>query len=170
MLIAIEGPDGSGKSTLISRLRESLKGNVLYISRSGRFTTELELIIFQGILNATYEQNLFQHIILDRHPWISEYVYGKVLREGGLLKDFTDDSIKKSLPNVQLIYCDAGLEAIRKTARREIQMEGVLQNLGKLHQRYSDLMEILKPRFSYDFEVVPEYSELDKIVEALNND
>lgn len=170
MLIAIEGPDGSGKSTLIENLKKVLKGNVLYLSRNGKFNSMLELIIFQGSLQALDELNLYRHIIIDRHPWISEKIYGKVLRNGGILDGYSFDLIKDHLRPCEVIYCDASINAVKKALHSNPQMEGVHKNIETIYEAYSECMSQIKPLFSYDFEAQPDHFELDRIVETLNNE
>lgn len=169
MLIAIEGPDGSGKSTLIAYLKEALKGNVLYLTRSGRFESLNGLRRFHSSLLLMNES--FTHVILDRHPLISEYVYGTILRNGGLVGRMSPEDIRRNIQPVGVIYCDTSLETILETHRYSIQMKGVdKETLPQIHQRYSDVMEVLKPQFTYDFTVTPGYREFDRIVETLNNE
>lgn len=77
MLVIIEGPDGSGKTTLASRLADHLDAEVHH---HGPYRGEKEVAhhYWRSIDAARLEG---QKIVMDR-SWISEPIYGKHVRSG----------------------------------------------------------------------------------------
>lgn len=76
-MLVVEGPDGSGKSALVERLRSSLALPVATKVVSADTTALTDLA-------AWTEQNVdlgFQYKIFDRHRLISEPIYGPILRK-----------------------------------------------------------------------------------------
>lgn len=152
MLIAVEGPDGSGKTSLIERLKDSLKGSAVYISRSGdKFPSILEISEFIRTVNSL--SSLFKYVILDRHPLISEYIYGRVFRGGGLLQQLSIEELGKSLESVHLIYCETPPEILRQTVKSRTQMKGVNEEIDLLFGFYADTLFQLRrnPRIHFSF-------------------
>lgn len=76
-MIIVEGPDGSGKTTLIQRLASELD-----LPIAPRVVTkDMEAMVD---LQAWTEKNIragFQPVIFDRHRMISEPIYGPIFRE-----------------------------------------------------------------------------------------
>lgn len=72
MIIVVEGPDNSGKSTLAQELSRKLGWQVLHSGGPCESKQDyMERIV--KIYNS-------HRVIWDRHPAVSEYIYGPVLR------------------------------------------------------------------------------------------
>lgn len=85
-MIIVEGPDGAGKTSLITRLRDDLGVE----TRPRHCTSEDGPL--DGLLQWV-EDDLKTHVhegIYDRHPLISELVYGPIIRGEALLGDDVD--------------------------------------------------------------------------------
>lgn len=137
MLVIVEGPDGSGKTTLIHRIKKDL-GSVLVLSRGGRLGLS-EFSYFHDCVEELNCSGLFDYVILDREPWVSEAVYGKVIR-----KDWSAPSYLRvwneyeKLGPVKIIHCWEILQP-----RSEQQMEGVLDNLREIQEEYESIISSL---------------------------
>ena len=76
-MLIVEGPDGSGKTTLIGELREVL--NLPVAPRVVSKNTEAMLDLRDWVDNNLEEG--FQRVIFDRYRLISESIYGPVIRD-----------------------------------------------------------------------------------------
>lgn len=136
-MIIIEGCDNSGKSTLAARLAKDLGVPVIHSTRPDLNSKPEEL------LKHSQSQLIPAAVILDRIFAISEYVYGRVLRGGSLLKDKQVDALmdlhyRKHL----IIYCRPKDATIRDNRGRD-QMDGVLDHMPQLIAEYDYLMSEL---------------------------
>jgi len=101
MNIIIEGPDNSGKSTLIEYLRQSLP---VFGVQASEGPEEYE----GELANRVIRYNRFDHMIFDRHPCISDIIYssfrgGTSLSDEMIAKFYTSD--------IFIVYCRGrGLE------------------------------------------------------------
>lgn len=76
-MIIVEGPDGSGKTTLIKQLQErypDLEIAPRVVSQQAQEMTDLQVWVNENLMQG------FQYKIFDRHRLISEFIYGPVLR------------------------------------------------------------------------------------------
>lgn len=76
-MLIVEGPDGSGKTTLIAELREAL--NIPVAPRVVSKNTEAMLDLRDWVDNNLEEG--FQRVIFDRYRLISESIYGPIIRD-----------------------------------------------------------------------------------------
>jgi broad-specificity NMP kinase len=77
-LIVIEGPDGSGKSTLAQRLRDECDRYMWFLRAS---TYPRDLLELQGAVDLLHYAKMMRFpTVTDRHPIISEMIYGHVRR------------------------------------------------------------------------------------------
>jgi adenylate kinase family enzyme len=76
-VIIVEGPDGSGKSTLVAELAKALRLPVAnrVVSESTEAMTNLKTWTEDNVAKG------FQPLIFDRHRLISEPIYGPVIRD-----------------------------------------------------------------------------------------
>lgn len=143
-LIIVEGVDGSGKSTLVQNFRQTATQHCLILSRSGPPRSAHDLLRPLSLIHAISNS---VPLILDRHPLISEPIYGPIVRG----KSFIDPPFdrEKALAFTaaradRVIYCKTDLETAQKASRRERQMEGVHEQYWALYQAYDAYMEDLR--------------------------
>lgn len=105
-MIIVEGPDGAGKTTLISKLRVLTKLEVSprVVSKDAESMVDLKRWTEENVRAG------FQNLIFDRHRLISEPIYGPVLRkipEPGFndLEWFLDQITSFYLTRPVIIYC-----------------------------------------------------------------
>lgn len=140
MSIIIEGPDGSGKSTLLSHLQEAFP----YIDTHERFSTsvggpvdDLRTRVRDSVNNSLLAMPQF----FDRHPFISEFIYGPLLRGG--IKDGLDEleSYRHHvLSDALIILCLPEIEQVKENiaGNAEDQMNGVLSHIDAIYDGYNE--------------------------------
>lgn len=136
MIFILEGPDGSGKTTLASKLSEAFNFPVKHFSYP---KTEEE----QKALFETYQQYLLTHdnVIIDR-MWLSTMVYGPVMR--GVSEVSTDQAtlLEKAFGHkIIMIYCTGDPQILWERCSKR--GEDYVQTLGKFRdicRRYDEVM------------------------------
>lgn len=145
MLIVVEGVDGSGKTTLIQNFRQVAKQLCWIFSRSGPPQGPSDLLSTIGLLDRARYYSI--PLITDRHPLISEPIYGPIIRGKSLIEEDWPEALgHKYLGGLvsRVIYCKPSLETARKSSRRERQIEGVHEKYRDLYQAYDKAMENLR--------------------------
>lgn len=142
-LIIVEGPDNSGKSTLIQALASQLK---LPMARTYRMPqTEEDIQRWHNWANAAPHP-----LILDRHPAISDLIYSPLVRN-------TTGSSSLRLASAcrnghYLIYCRPHWDTIAASFHEREQLEGTHEKLHDLIRSYDNLMDEMDPNFIYNWE------------------
>ena len=140
-VIVVEGPDGSGKSTLLSSLRYHTKRHFLTVQRSGPPNDRDVLTRTIEWFSDSISYNL--HIICDRHPLISEPIYGVALRGENLLETVYDP---EELPAIfsshidRIIYCRPSRFTIERSIGNQPQLKGVMEKLVDIIDAYDEIM------------------------------
>lgn len=142
----VEGPDGSGKTSLVKELSH------LYHTSPRPRHTNSTAGPQQGLWNwIVAERSLWlatnQVItarIYDRHPLIGEYIYGPILR-GEVAKPFTSPTAKllalEMFATCQVIVCLPPLEVVRANIWSSKQMEGIRGNIEEIYESYRQLAQ-----------------------------
>ena len=143
-MVIVEGPDGSGKSTLIRHINEHLGDNALPIAPRV-VSKDTESMI--PSLKAWVEDNVsrgFQATIFDRHRLISEPIYGTVLRSH--FEPGFDDFQWLYLQNYQLfnrckpvvIYCLPPYKLVKRNVELDQgnQPKDVREGIRKIYSLY----------------------------------
>lgn len=155
MIIVVEGCDNTGKSTLIQSLAERIKAP---LARSyGKPKDSGDIETWHWWARACPQSP----IILDRHPVISDLVYGPLLRGG------THSSIewaREFRGDMFLIYCRPPFHKVAESIDERDQMEGVRERLANIYQSYEGLMEILDPDAIYDYTAKPGIENLAQMI------
>lgn len=128
MNICVEGPDNSGKTTLVESLAQIYNRQVKHAGYTGNHIEDHE----QFMLEIEDDGQL----ILDRSKAISGYVYDSVVRKIG--SKFNMDDIAEVAQNTLLIICLPPKELVLEDNGRD-QMKGVNENLSALYNEYTML-------------------------------
>lgn len=145
-LVIIEGPDGSGKTTLANRLLKATGLPSALLRRSGPPGESLEemLALIQTVSGSSVS------LILDRHPLISEWVYLRTARRGESKESFflQSHALEKIVSflseiNPLIIYCRPPIDILRFYSRIESQMSGVHSSLESIAEKYDEAMQFL---------------------------
>ena len=139
MLIVLEGPDGGGKTTLAEKLRSTIQSHALFIRSNSRASTPGEIIEYSSFLQKLSRLNT--PVIADRHPWISEKIYGPILRGGCLVEEGYDFP---SHDQILVVYCNPPLTQLVKNLQVEPQRDGVMDRIFSILAAYETLMGYLE--------------------------
>lgn len=139
MLVILEGADGSGKTTLATRIRQELGQYSLFLRTSG----PPSIVEIANVCHWIDSHPASLPIIMDRYPIISEYVYGPIIR-GKCKHALTLPKIASTLRHAMIIYCRPSYEALREGVLREAQLEGVVLNHRDIVKAYDSLMSSLE--------------------------
>lgn len=154
-LIVVEGVDASGKSTLLENARIAIKKKYFLLLRhSCRPLIPADVHMF---LHAA--ENMGIDTIVDRHPYISEPIYGPLLRGHNLIDDITtDENALRHLAKTvdRIIYCRPRRFKIVANLEKLPQLVGIKEKIEKLIDAYDQRMGILQRYVSvipYDYEL-----------------
>lgn len=146
-LIVVEGCDGSGKSTLLENARIEIKKRYFLQTRHSCRPLELgDALHFMR--TARYTAGLLP-LMVDRHPLISEPIYGPILRGSHLFEShlnlsrphFRYEELRDSV--TRIIYCRPSLEAVRRNISVQPQLAGIAEKIDLLYEAYDRTMEEL---------------------------
>lgn len=154
MIYILEGPDGSGKTTLANKLVEMTGGPYHHFSYP-RSKEEADQ------LYSTYDRKLamlqyFDNSVIDR-MWISTMVYGEILRGKSEVSTEQAKHLERLIHRKAMIfYCTGDAETMwqRATRRGESYIKD-FETFSKICALYDDIMynqNHLIPVVTYDIE------------------
>lgn len=138
MSIIVEGCDGAGKTFLIQQLQYAYPDLVLHerfsTSRGGP-VDHLATRVYQD--RKKLESGAY---IYDRHPIISEYIYGHAIPSRAVDPEFLSYHMYQVQRHIEMhsftVFCIPPLSQIHQNAVQEAQMPGVIDNLEKIYEGY----------------------------------
>jgi cytidylate kinase len=139
MIIVVEGPDNSGKTVLALKLAKLLDS--IYIkSYHIPIVYSAEILAYQATLEQAETFSPF--VISDRHPAISEPIYGSLIRGGHRLR--SEDIVHCQEAIHTYVYCRPHLTTILNTLPEREQMEGVRDNISGIISLYDQIFDSLR--------------------------
>jgi hypothetical protein len=165
-LLILEGPDGSGKSSLATRLLKGTGLPTILVKRSGPPSSK-ETLLAQGMWIQDQTVNGL-NVIADRHPLISESIYRPVVRrEGPAWSPHEVAPLFSKNRGIVVIYCRPDWTELRRSSKVEKQMDGVAENYRALVEEYDRWMTIFRDRevevWTYDYVHDREYTIIDMV-------
>lgn len=163
-IIVVEGVDASGKSTLMENLR-TVPGYFLLLRHSCRPLKSYDIARFLQFIE---NESSAMVRVVDRHPLISEPIYGPILRNENLVeKIYNPDQVVRRLERTvaRIIYCRPAVARIKENLRNRPQLAGIETHIDELVKRYDDRMLSLAnivPIIHYDYDAPP--ADLSKLV------
>lgn len=154
-MIIVEGPDGAGKTTLVKRLQEQT-GLSLHPRFVGSDGVGDRSEIFRKMQLDTQSMIEMPVQIYDRHPLISEYVYGPACR-GKLPVEWTTPQARllRSLVAERslVVWCMPSLDTVRANLSAGRDMIGVDENIANIYASYQTIRQFWQGRsFTHDYE------------------
>lgn len=138
-MIIVEGMDGTGKSSLIERITSRFSIPVHERASSSRGGPVADLFEWANRdVNAWGDMPVH---LYDRHPLISEYIYGPVTRGTVDPMFYSADAIhltRRMQADCMVIFCDPEWTEVHANlaADPHNQMAGVMDNSRRLHLLY----------------------------------
>lgn len=136
-MIIVEGMDGSGKTSLVERLNYHLRLPI-HARASSSLDGPVPNLFQWALADVIDDQQEFS--VYDRHPLVSEYIYGPITRGQMDPRFFTAAGraiSSKFRARNMVIFCDPGLDEVKKNLARDTdQMEGVRSQLEPLYWAY----------------------------------
>lgn len=182
-MILVEGPDNSGKSTLIEQL--TARFNLFKCERPHGPPKSAEELYFRiKDFQNFYKSKMF---IMDRNPVIGESIYGPILRNHNMFEDLdTQDQIefeaelfsKITTKTIFLIYCRPPLEVITNLETHQVKdydteehLKSLSLNRYKIVQAYDDVMSHWA-HYTYNYKDPEALNDLIKTIEKeyINNE
>lgn len=134
MIIVVEGPDGSGKSTFARALSNFL--HCIYIKSEVRPVKD----VFYPLDYHRFLRNIdadVGNVVSDRHVIVSEPIYGSIIRGGHILRE---DDIRRAASDCFAVYCRPPTPTILQNIESSEQMKGVVDNAHDLIREYDRVM------------------------------
>lgn len=140
-VIVIEGPDGSGKTNLIGELSRDLLTPIhkKASSPTGGPVKNIWEWAYDDV--TTMHRQRFQ--IYDRHPLISELIYGPIVRETIDERFYTregQDLCQLFRGAVLVIFCDPGILEVEKNTHANPHMPGVTEHWKQIFLMYRSVL------------------------------
>lgn len=146
--IIIEGMDNSGKTTLIKKLMENKAfGKVYKVIPSTGYTPNIRSKVMEEIFHDTTSYKIY-----DRHPLISEYIYGPIIRGSSKIRQAEVQQLMSHLfdnNRTLLIWCYPPPQVLKESLSESDQMEGVVSNADGIIDSYYNFMTSYVPPASY---------------------
>lgn len=172
-MIVIEGPDGSGKTSLLHNLLDEFPEIEEHARASASVGGPLP-DIQDWAKNDLLTQLVQPLSFYDRHPIFSEPVYGKIIRNYVHPWFNTEEAsglgqmlIERSL----IVICLPPIENVLKNVGVNDQMSGVVDHIVDIYHVYRSMLvglaEVFPMNiFHYDYTVDTDYGQLASVVEA----
>lgn len=149
MKILIEGPDGSGKTTLAKTLREVFHAE--YVHYEYEPNNDIYVQQVEDVLNLVKTSN--ENIIVDRFiP--SEIIYGSILRDSVRMVYNKDNKWLEEMMNNfdSIIFClpfdkERYLQKFKKLSEQRYELVEDIKQISKVYNYYQDLFVDLKLHF-----------------------
>lgn len=146
MMVIVEGPDGSGKSTLCDRIWKEfglVKATRLASSLDGPVED-----LHQGVIDRLVEQMKMDPMVYDRFAPISEPIYGSVvrqdIREGFAMPAAAHIWREMMKLDPFFIFCLPPYTAVVSNLREIDQMDGVIEHIYPMYHMYASLAYMLQ--------------------------
>lgn len=134
-LVVVEGPDNAGKTTLIVTLAKQLRAVAMKIERLPQHVGDVETY-HEAVLNVNKQYRYAT--VLDRHPAISEPIYGSIIR-GSHCLEFYSRVVERCVNDMDwVIICLPPKDRVIGTLAERDQMPGVIDNIVRIYDRYHD--------------------------------
>jgi hypothetical protein len=161
-VIIVEGPDGGGKSSLVSKLMVEF-GLPLHERASegaaGVIVPDLYEWAHRDVVSMPHQPLQ----IYDRHPLISEYVYGPICRAAlppGFATPNAHVLVRMMAPLVLVVVCRPPNERLRASVSDQRDMPGVVEHVERIASAY-DALRIFWPGRTIGYDYTTDQSDTE---------
>lgn len=161
-MIIVEGPDGGGKSTLV----EDILSHFPKLARHPRASEGVDGPVpnlYEWAHDDVHSWPSQPLSVYDRHPLVSEYIYGPICREG-MDKRFHTTPLRRQLARRALvIVCLPPLGAVRASVSASRDMPGVTTHIDAIWHSYASLRAtwpVSTGLLYYDYTVRPDMTQV----------
>ena len=156
-VIIIEGSDGSGKDKLIEKLLKDFGPLQLQLGpRAVKSSQEGPVDdLARWTIRDLQEWPLVETTrVYNRHPLISEFVYGPLLRghEAPGMRQVRDVALATMYRDALVVWCSPPLAEVTRNVSNERDMPGVQENIRTIFKMYRDSQRsYLGKKVTYDY-------------------
>jgi len=165
MIVLIEGPDGSGKSTLIEKV---FKLNKFHVIHNGVYPTPHSA--YSSYIQQIEEENTLEHGIVFDRLHISQAIYGPIMRDENpeyVLHNIVDNMLYDRKAVVVLCQTKASLINWEKRNKEKLEYVTDLVKFVKIMNCYRNIRSYTRlPFVTYDYTNV-QGNELIPILERI---
>jgi len=156
-MIIVEGPDGSGKSTLVREITERLgliQGTRSTLDRDRLHETTVQ-DSYRAVMAAV--NGMDEPLVWDR-MFYSDAIYAPIVRdEETMFPRHTLDYLHRLVLAMRapVIICLPPLEVVAENVATTKQLAGVVENIGAIYGAYEDLVDQFSPHqcIVYDYTI-----------------
>lgn len=137
-MIIVEGPDGGGKTRLLDRLTEHYTSIPVHPRASEGVDGPVKDLFEWAHKDVTTWRDKGLHFY-DRHPLISEYIYGPTVRGHVDPRFYTTALRRRLVHRALIIVCLPPLCVVRASVNNERDMPGVMTHIDTIWSLYASL-------------------------------
>jgi hypothetical protein len=136
-MIIVEGMDGTGKSSLVARLCEAF--DLPLHTRASDSTKGPTQHLYEWARRDVITWAEQERAIYDRHPLVSEFIYGPITRQRMDRRFLSSEGQFLSRvfrENATVVFCDPGHLIATRNITQQPQMSGVIEHMSRLYWGY----------------------------------
>jgi hypothetical protein len=164
MSIIVEGMDGSGKSGMVTRIADRLR--IPIHERACKSTEGPVDKLYEWATEDVMSLRWQPFSVYDRHPLISEYIYGPITRQSVSPQFYTPHAAGLSrlfADAVLVVFCDPGPDEVFKNVLEGKHMDGVSEHASRLYYAYRSFMHY----WPGNRPVVWDYTQMDTLPDVI---
>lgn len=170
-MVVIDGPDNSGKSTLVNRLVEDI--GIPHQHSEGPWKTRRGLL--ESLEEIDIKNSSDDFFLQDRYGLISELIYQPILRPDNRIINITDqpegEYWKKLVKMEFLVICMPPMERLFDEASLASQPKEIIANMDSIINAYRNFIYMIKPNedirlFVYDWTIPWHYRMLKLAIQG----
>lgn len=165
-MIIVEGPDGAGKTGLVRKL--TIEFSLPTHERASHGVAGPVDNLFEWAHRDVVTMPEQPISVYDRHPLISEYVYGPICRSTlpvGFTTPTAHALIRMMAPRVLVVMCRPPLERLTASVTPERDMPGVTEHIERIASAY-DALRMFWPGYVITYDYSNHSEDLPKVLAA----
>lgn len=142
VVIILEGCDGTGKTNLLGELSRDLM--IPVHAKASTSTGGPVKNIWEWAETDVKTMHRMTFSIYDRHPLVSELIYGPIIRKSvdeRFRSDEGTELCKLFAESVLIVFCDPGYLEVKKNIEANPHMPGVTEHWEQIYEMYQTLMQ-----------------------------